>query len=99
MTAASLRHTPTLGSAGPDGGHRPPLQRLTVCVIAVKFCVTNAAPVVEQKLVVMPTSEAREPGTRTVPIHTWAVLVGGTAIAIGILWDISWHRTIGRDTF
>ena len=28
-----------------------------------------------------------------------AVLVGGTAIAIGILWDISWHRTIGRDTF
>src|SRR5437868_3896896 len=28
-----------------------------------------------------------------------AVLVGGTSIAIGILWDISWHRTIGRDTF
>jgi len=29
----------------------------------------------------------------------WAVLAGGTSIAIGILWDISWHRTIGRDTF
>lgn len=28
-----------------------------------------------------------------------AVLAGGTSIAIGILWDISWHRTIGRDTF
>src|SRR5438045_1562720 len=28
-----------------------------------------------------------------------AVLLGGTSIAIGILWDISWHRTIGRDTF
>src|SRR5947208_17063734 len=27
------------------------------------------------------------------------VLVGGTLIAIGILWDISWHRTIGRDSF
>src|SRR3954467_3430486 len=27
------------------------------------------------------------------------VLLGGTSIAIGILWDISWHRTIGRDTF
>jgi len=27
------------------------------------------------------------------------VLAGGTCIAIGILWDISWHRTIGRDTF
>jgi hypothetical protein len=28
-----------------------------------------------------------------------AVLAGGTCIVIGILWDISWHRTIGRDTF
>jgi hypothetical protein len=34
-----------------------------------------------------------------VPIYAWAVLAGGTAICIGILWDISWHRTIGRDTF
>jgi hypothetical protein len=31
--------------------------------------------------------------------YTSAVLAGGTSIAIGILWDISWHRTIGRDTF
>src|SRR5215472_10872018 len=31
--------------------------------------------------------------------QAWAVLVGGTCIAIGILWDISWHRTVGRDTF
>src|SRR5215470_17480486 len=28
------------------------------------------------------------------------VLVGGAAcIPIGVLWDISWHSTIGRDTF
>ena len=27
------------------------------------------------------------------------VMVGATLIVIGILWDISWHRTIGRDTF
>src|SRR6266436_342255 len=33
------------------------------------------------------------------PRAVWAVLVGGACIAIGILWDISWHRTIGRDTF
>src|SRR4051794_37225680 len=31
------------------------------------------------------------------PAHI--VLLGGTCICIGILWDISWHRTIGRDTF
>jgi hypothetical protein len=33
------------------------------------------------------------------PIYARMVLLGGTSIAIGILWDISWHRTIGRDTF
>src|ERR1041385_8051123 len=27
------------------------------------------------------------------------VIAGATSIVIGILWDISWHRTIGRDTF
>ncbi len=27
------------------------------------------------------------------------VLFGATSIVLGVLWDISWHRTIGRDTF
>lgn len=27
------------------------------------------------------------------------VMFGATSIVVGILWDISWHRTIGRDTF
>jgi hypothetical protein len=27
------------------------------------------------------------------------VLFGATSIVFGVLWDISWHRTIGRDTF
>ncbi len=27
------------------------------------------------------------------------VMIGATLIVVGILWDISWHRTIGRDTF
>lgn len=26
-------------------------------------------------------------------------MFGATSIVIGLLWDISWHRTIGRDTF
>src|SRR5690348_932795 len=38
-------------------------------------------------------------GAAVVSNYAWAVLAGGTSIAIGILWDISWHRTIGRDTF
>src|SRR5262249_3269963 len=41
------------------------------------------------------------PRVKSATISPWAlaVLVGGTSIVIGILWDISWHRTIGRDTF
>lgn len=34
--------------------------------------------------------------------RTWpltAVLTASAFIVIGLIWDISWHRTIGRDTF
>jgi hypothetical protein len=29
----------------------------------------------------------------------YAVLFASTSVVIGVIWDISWHRTIGRDTF
>jgi hypothetical protein len=28
-----------------------------------------------------------------------AAVLGATSIVVGLLWDISWHATIGRDTF
>jgi hypothetical protein len=34
-----------------------------------------------------------------VPWHIYAVLFASTSIAVGVIWDISWHMTIGRDTF
>jgi hypothetical protein len=47
-----------------------------------------------------PSTSARSTaGARDLPLHLTAVVVGATSILIGILWDISWHRTIGRDTF
>src|SRR5215471_17290724 len=52
-----------------------------------------------QTLAAEPTYEATPARTATVLPSTWVVVVGGTSILIGILWDISWHRTIGRDTF
>ena len=45
------------------------------------------------------TGELKTTAVPRVSGSAWAVLLGGTSIAIGILWDISWHRTIGRDTF
>jgi hypothetical protein len=33
------------------------------------------------------------------PWYLTAMLAGSTSIIIGLLWDISWHMSIGRDTF
>lgn len=34
-----------------------------------------------------------------VPWSLWAVVFASTSVVVGVMWDISWHRTIGRDTF
>src|SRR5262245_12721184 len=38
---------------------------------------------------------------RSIAIHwsVYAVLFASTSVLVGVLWDISWHQTIGRDTF
>jgi len=33
------------------------------------------------------------------PWSIYAVLFASTSVILGVIWDISWHRTIGRDTF
>ena len=33
------------------------------------------------------------------PLHLAAVLFAATSVVVGVIWDISWHRSIGRDTF
>ena len=42
-------------------------------------------------------------GERTAaPAVSWAiyaVLFASASVVLGVIWDISWHRTIGRDTF
>jgi hypothetical protein len=39
------------------------------------------------------------PRATGLPWFLTAVLTGSTTILVGIIWDIVWHRTIGRDTF
>ena len=36
---------------------------------------------------------------RAVSWPIYAVLFASTSVVLGVIWDISWHRTIGRDTF
>ncbi|HXN71228.1 MAG TPA: hypothetical protein VN861_01590 [Candidatus Acidoferrales bacterium] len=33
------------------------------------------------------------------PWYVWCGLVGASSIVFGLYWDISWHMSIGRDTF
>ncbi len=35
----------------------------------------------------------------TAPWFVHAVLFASLSVIVGVLWDISWHRSIGRDTF
>ncbi len=42
---------------------------------------------------------AARTATRRAPWTIYAVLFASTSVVLGVIWDISWHRTIGRDTF
>jgi hypothetical protein len=44
---------------------------------------------------------ARDRTTSSVaaPWPIYAVLFASTSVILGVIWDISWHRSIGRDTF
>jgi hypothetical protein len=47
-------------------------------------------------------TQPRERAAALMAILPWyltAMLAGSTSIVVGLLWDISWHMTIGRDTF
>src|SRR5207249_5779042 len=52
-----------------------------------------------------PMTAAAAPATRAPPLaahlpwYVAATLVAATSAKVGIIWDISWHRSIGRDTF
>jgi hypothetical protein len=44
-------------------------------------------------------SRARSPGTVSIPWYIWLSALGVISAMIGVQWDISWHQSIGRDTF
>ena len=35
----------------------------------------------------------------SIPWYLWVSVIGVTSAMVGVEWDISWHRSIGRDTF
>ncbi len=51
-----------------------------------------------ESVVRAPVVESRA-ASAALPWYLTAMLAGSTSIIVGLLWDISWHMTIGRDTF
>jgi hypothetical protein len=51
-----------------------------------------------ESVVSTPVVEPRV-ASAALPWYLTAMLAGSTSIIVGLLWDISWHMTIGRDTF
>src|ERR1700678_1893087 len=47
----------------------------------------------------IPYLRAKEDGAAAAPWYVWCGVVGVTAVVFGLFWDVSWHMTIGRDTF
>ena len=47
----------------------------------------------------MAASESVRDSTMSIPAVLYAVVFASTCIVIGLIWDVSWHRTVGRDTF
>jgi len=44
-------------------------------------------------------ARGREAAAARAPWSIYAVLFASTSVILGVIWDISWHRSIGRDTF
>jgi hypothetical protein len=39
------------------------------------------------------------PGARSVPWYVWSLFAAVASVVVGGYWDISWHMSIGRDSF
>src|SRR6201993_3059684 len=45
------------------------------------------------------TARAAAVTTERIPWYLWCAALAVTSVTIGAHWDVSWHRSIGRDNF
>jgi hypothetical protein len=43
--------------------------------------------------------ESSPPESGAIPWYVWASTLAVTSTSVGLYWDVSWHMSIGRDTF
>ena len=60
---------------------------------------TLAAPAPTSAAAATVPGAASRTAASVAPWPLWAVAFASTSVIVGVLWDISWHRSIGRDSF
>jgi hypothetical protein len=58
--------------------------------------MASTIPFPNQSAAATPTAQARQ---SAIPWYLWCAVFSVTSAMIGAHWDISWHRSIGRDNF
>jgi hypothetical protein len=58
--------------------------------------ITTTAPALFHQT---PTKKTKELSIAGIPFYVYAVSIASLLAVSGVLWDISWHRSIGRDKF
>src|SRR4051794_13840593 len=63
--------------------------------------LSMSADVAQPHTLLANRAEARTqvPATTSVPWYIWAGAIAVTSASVGGQWDVSWHRSIGRDSF
>ena len=59
--------------------------------------IASSAPPAAARIAAPAAASATVPAV--VPWPLWAVAFASTSVIVGVIWDISWHRSIGRDSF
>ncbi len=70
--------------------------RYLYAIQACYMSISLSSPLSKPALVASPRAVAAK---STLPLYLYAVTAASLFTIIGVLWDISWHKSIGRDKF
>lgn len=65
---------------------------------SVALCVPKLMSSVEVNTFTL-NQGADTTGRQRIPWYLWCAAAAVTSVTVGVNWDISWHRSIGRDSF
>src|SRR5438105_3013667 len=74
------------------GPTHSPLQDVTIIA-------ASASPAVDLTLEHPRSESIAAVRADAVPWYAWCLAAASTSVMVGAYWDISWHMSIGRDTF